>query len=502
MPQGLSDRRHHRLRQPDERVLVRAAGSARSCAPYYFQDVERLPQYLTEKVLRARMAALPSVESRFGWTARRDRAGRRAACASPSPRTAAAGARCSRRTTSSAATARIRSCASRSASTRGGADFDQLMVLAVFRSRELHEGLKRFPERATYNVLHPDLKGYWQFFGRIDVGEGFFFHAPVPAGHDAATTTISTACIQRAAGFQFACRIRPCRLLGSARRRRRDLSGRARVHRRRRRAQPSALRRLRPQQRPRRRGQSRLEARGDAARAGAATRCCVPTARNGGRSSRRPARTSSPRRIEADAAVARPLQPRARPGRVRARLGGAQGRPATRAHDLRAALRRLAGDRRAAGRQDAARTACTSFTARAGHHLRAAAAVLGQATCSRNLGRASRCSPSAPRTPTCGAFERRRARRAACRSRSFATRFDGGREAYERAARCWCGRISTSPGPATSAPDRCPARCSRKLLAGADPRARWDFSFEALPAKRVEAFSSGADLRAPPRSDA
>ena len=28
--------------------------------------------------------------------------------------------------------------------------------------------------------MHPDLNGYWQFFGRIDVGEGFFFHAPVP----------------------------------------------------------------------------------------------------------------------------------------------------------------------------------------------------------------------------------------------------------------------------------------------------------------------------------
>jgi 4-hydroxyisophthalate hydroxylase len=28
--------------------------------------------------------------------------------------------------------------------------------------------------------MHPDLNGYWKFFGRIDVGEGFFFHAPVP----------------------------------------------------------------------------------------------------------------------------------------------------------------------------------------------------------------------------------------------------------------------------------------------------------------------------------
>ena len=58
-------------------------------------------------------------------------------------------------------------------------NFDQLMVLLVFRSRALHERLERFPPRSVYRVMHPDFQGYWQFFGRIDVGEGFFFHAPV-----------------------------------------------------------------------------------------------------------------------------------------------------------------------------------------------------------------------------------------------------------------------------------------------------------------------------------
>ena len=47
----------------------------------------------------------------------------------------------------------------------GGADFDQRMILAVFRSRELHEHLDRFPLRTTYRVLHPGLNGYWWFFG-------------------------------------------------------------------------------------------------------------------------------------------------------------------------------------------------------------------------------------------------------------------------------------------------------------------------------------------------
>ena len=86
---------------------------------------------------------------------------------------------------------------------RGGADFDQRMVLAVFRSRELHEGLKRFPERTTYRVLKPELQGYWQFFGRVDVGEGWFFHAPVPRETTQENYDFH-GLIENAAGFSFA----------------------------------------------------------------------------------------------------------------------------------------------------------------------------------------------------------------------------------------------------------------------------------------------------------
>ena len=87
---------------------------------------------------------------------------------------------------------------------RSGPDFNQLMVLAVFRSRELHERLKRFPPRSTYRVMHPDLRGYWQFFGRVDVGEGFFFHAPVPADTTKDNYDFH-GLLQKAAGFEFAC---------------------------------------------------------------------------------------------------------------------------------------------------------------------------------------------------------------------------------------------------------------------------------------------------------
>jgi len=87
---------------------------------------------------------------------------------------------------------------------RSGSDFDQPMVLALFRSRDLHEKLKRFPPRSTYRVLNPDLQGYWQFFGRVDVGESWFFHSPVPAD----TTQDNydfLALLHKAAGFSFVC---------------------------------------------------------------------------------------------------------------------------------------------------------------------------------------------------------------------------------------------------------------------------------------------------------
>jgi 4-hydroxyisophthalate hydroxylase len=169
---------------------------------YYFQAVERLPQYLTEKVLRARLAALAGVTSLYGWSAEsvtQDDAGVRVAIAEQGGSGRAVleadyvvgcdGARSTVR--------------EEVGILRGGSDFDQLMVLAVFRSRALHEGLKRFPERSTYNALHPDQKGYWQFFGRIDVGEGWFFHAPVPADTTPDNYDFK-GLLRKAAGFDFA----------------------------------------------------------------------------------------------------------------------------------------------------------------------------------------------------------------------------------------------------------------------------------------------------------
>jgi 2-polyprenyl-6-methoxyphenol hydroxylase-like FAD-dependent oxidoreductase len=175
--------------------------------PYYFQANERLPQYRMETVLRNKVAQLASVECRFGWSARtvvQDDGGARVSIAREG------GAEADVQVDVLEADYVVGCDGARSVVRdqvgieRGGTDFDQLMVLVVFRSRELHERLKRFPERSTYRVMHPDLKGYWQFFGRIDVGEGWFFHAPVPA--DTTTDNFDFhGLIQKVAGFAFAC---------------------------------------------------------------------------------------------------------------------------------------------------------------------------------------------------------------------------------------------------------------------------------------------------------
>jgi 4-hydroxyisophthalate hydroxylase len=170
---------------------------------YYFQENERLPQYQTERVLRARMAQLPSVDGLFGWSAEtveQDDGGVRVAVAE-------AGG--TRREVLEADY--VVGCDGGHSTVRkaigierGGADFNELMVLALFRSPELHQKLARFPPRSTYRVMHPDLKGYWQFFGRVDVGERWFFHSPVPADTTRDNYDFH-GLLQRVAGFPFAC---------------------------------------------------------------------------------------------------------------------------------------------------------------------------------------------------------------------------------------------------------------------------------------------------------
>jgi len=170
---------------------------------FYFQRNERLPQYLTESVLRARVRSLDPVVALFGWsatsisqdgdsvrvTAQRDQAGER--CEIEGAYVVGCdGARSLVREQAGIAT--------------GGADFNTRMVLAVFRSPALSAQLERFPPRTTYRVLHQELAGYWRFFGRVDVGETYFFHAPVPGDASASNLDVQSV-IERATGIPTPC---------------------------------------------------------------------------------------------------------------------------------------------------------------------------------------------------------------------------------------------------------------------------------------------------------
>jgi 4-hydroxyisophthalate hydroxylase len=168
---------------------------------YYFQRNERLPQYLTEAVLRARLSALRPVVALFGWSAtgvRDDDDGVRVTAEADS------GERCVIEATYVVGCDGAHSIVREQAGIGStGADFDQRMLLAVFRSRDLEAGLARFPARTTYRVLHPELNGYWWFFGRVDAADTWFFHAPVPKG--ATTENLDAhAVLERAAGFPIA----------------------------------------------------------------------------------------------------------------------------------------------------------------------------------------------------------------------------------------------------------------------------------------------------------
>lgn len=149
--------------------------------PYYFTANERLPQYATEAVLRARAAELPSIQTLYGWnfdTLVQDDDG---VCVTISEKNGS-GRKTLRACYAVGCDGARSSVRQQAGISQTRTDHDRLMVLLVFRSQELHRLLERFPGKSYYNVLQPELKGYWKFFGRVDLGNTWFFHAPVPPG--------------------------------------------------------------------------------------------------------------------------------------------------------------------------------------------------------------------------------------------------------------------------------------------------------------------------------
>ena len=170
--------------------------------PFYYCANERLPQYATEAVLRQRVAQLPTVQTFFGWDAQTvaqdahgvtlDIAERHGSGRQRLRAAYAVGCDGSR--------SKVRTQAG---ITQTLSDHDRLMVLLVFRSQALHALLERYPGKSFYSVLQPGLQGYWKFFGRVDLGNTWFFHAPVPAGTTADNFDFK-AYVQEAVGAEFA----------------------------------------------------------------------------------------------------------------------------------------------------------------------------------------------------------------------------------------------------------------------------------------------------------
>jgi len=148
---------------------------------YYAATNERLPQYETEAVLRERAARSDMIVLLTGWSFQ-------------SFQQAADGvtvtiAETNGHETRQLSAAYLVGCDGARSPVREAAAItqtvdphDKLMALLVFRSRELHDRLSVYGDKAIFNAINPELNGYWQFLGRVDLDCNWFFHAPVPAG--------------------------------------------------------------------------------------------------------------------------------------------------------------------------------------------------------------------------------------------------------------------------------------------------------------------------------
>ena len=169
---------------------------------FYAAPPARLPQYATERVLRKRVAELPNVEVLYGWEGTALEENDNTVRLSIKHRT-------SGETKDIQAQYLVGTDGARSMVREASGlpqtlnDHGRLMALLVFRSEELHALLERYPGKAFYCVLHPDFDGYWQFFGRVDHGVSWFFHAPVPHG-TTRDTLDAQALLHTAVGTEFA----------------------------------------------------------------------------------------------------------------------------------------------------------------------------------------------------------------------------------------------------------------------------------------------------------
>jgi 2-polyprenyl-6-methoxyphenol hydroxylase-like FAD-dependent oxidoreductase len=171
-------------------------------AQFYYSANERLPQYLTEAVLRHRAGEIPNIQVRYGWTAedvRQDESGVAVTI----------GHRDGVRHEELHGDFLV-GCDGSHSMVREAAGIRQTldahgrrMVLLVFRAPQLHDLLvARYPGKSYFIILHPEHQGYWQFLGRVDLEGRWFFHAPVAADTTRDNFDFS-AFVSRAVGANF-----------------------------------------------------------------------------------------------------------------------------------------------------------------------------------------------------------------------------------------------------------------------------------------------------------
>ena len=168
---------------------------------YYSASNLRIPQYEFERVLRSRVADLPSVKVHYG----RSVVGLEQNSDGNAVEIAGWDGTCE-----TIAARLVIGCDGSRSVVRKSAGISQIvkphgqhMILTLFHSEELHRLLERYPGRSYFKVLHPDQHGYWLFFGRVDNDGNWFFHCPVPDEANVESFDIA-ACLHAAVGSTFA----------------------------------------------------------------------------------------------------------------------------------------------------------------------------------------------------------------------------------------------------------------------------------------------------------
>lgn len=147
---------------------------------YYAADNERLPQFETERILRNRASQFDCIEMHTGWTyvSHHEHGNKLQVTLKQTNGDEQKEIDASYLVGCDGARSAVRQATS---ITQSSSDTQRRMALLVFHSQPLHDMLEsRYPGKTIFNVLHPAHKGYWQFFGRVDLSANWFFHSPVP----------------------------------------------------------------------------------------------------------------------------------------------------------------------------------------------------------------------------------------------------------------------------------------------------------------------------------